>query len=298
MIKTLKIVTDTSCSFTPQEIEKYGIMVIPVIVQIGKELIHENIPYDFLSLAHRISTERILPHVLYPSIDEFFKTYSLVFPKYHHVLSIHMSSHISKLVNQAKNAQALLYDAKIDVLDSPLSENGLKPLIMKAANMALQGDIPRHMILNTLNSFASKYHNYIVSDNQAFVKTNTTYRSGFGLPFSLSSSKKKYIFSATGGDLFLIDHYPNHVIIDKLSRLIEAVSKGSTMYGRILYSLDEEFAKNLAEVLKSRFDFVIKSMEAMSLSSLCRYGAHSTSVGFSFDEDYFAEYCPFEEEIL
>ena len=199
------------------------------------------------------------------------------------------------LVNQAKNAQALLYDAKIDVLDSPLSENGLKPLIMKAATLALQGDVPRHMILNTLNSFASKYHNYIVSDNQGFVKTNTTYRSGFGLPFSFSNSKKKYIFSATGGDLFLIDHYPNHVIIDKLSRLIEAVSKGSTMYGRILYSLDEEFAKNLAEVLKSRFDFVIKSMEAMSLSSLSRYGAHSTSVGFSFDEDYFAEYSPFEE---
>jgi hypothetical protein len=295
MIKTLKIVTDTSCCFSPQEIEEYGIMVIPVNVQIGKEVIHENVSYDFSSLAHRISTERITPHVLYPSIDEFFKTYSLVFPKYHHVLSIHMSSRIARIVEQAKNAQALLYDAKIDVLDCPLSENGLKPLILKAARLASLGDVPRHMILNTLNSFASKYHNYIVSDSQRFIKTNTSYHAGFGLPFSFSNSKKKYIFSATGGDLFLVDHYPNHVIIDKLSRLIEAASKGSTMYGRILYSLDKEFATNLAEVLKSRFDFVIKSMEPMSLSSLSRYGAHSTSVGFSFDEEYFAEYCPFEE---
>ncbi len=290
MIKALKIVSDTSCYFSPEEVEKYGIMVIPLAVQLGRETIRENVSHDPLSLAFRISSERLYPQIIHPSIDEFFKTYSLVFPKFQHVLSIHMSSKIAKIIEQAKNAQALLYDAKIDVFDAPLTEAGLKPLIIKAAHLAAQGDVPRHMIINTLNSFASKFHNYIISDSSRLVKMNTSYKGGFGFPLSFNNHRKRYIFSATGGDLFLVDRYPAHAVIDKMTRLIEAASKGNAIYARILYSLDEEFAKNLAEVLKSRFDIVIKSMEPMSLSSMCRFGMHSTSLGFSFDEEYFSEY--------
>ncbi len=292
MEKMLKIVTDTSCNFTEEEIEKYGILVIPMAVQLGKELIRENSAYDFFSLAYRISTERLLPHVIYPSIDEFFKTYSLAFPKFSYILSMHISSRIARIIDQAKNAQALLYDAKIDVLDTPLTEVGLKPLIIKAAHLAQKGDVPRHIILNTLNAQASKFHHYIISDDQRFIRTNTTYSGTFGFPLSFKGSRRRYIFSTTGGDLFFIDRFPRHVVIDKLSRIIEAVSKGNPVYARILYSLDDDFAKNLAEVLKSRFDFDLKGMEPMSLSSMCRYGPNSTAIGFSFDKNYFSEYCP------
>jgi len=252
----------------------------------------ENTIYDQISFAHRVSVEKLMPKVISPSIDEFFKTYSLAFPKFQHVLSIHMSSKIASIVEQAKNAQALLYDAKIDVMDCPLTEVGIKPLVIKAAQMATQEDSPRHMILNTLNACASKFHNYVVSDNPHFIKTNTLYRGGFGFSLAFAKSKSRFIFSATGGDLFYVDRFHANAVIDKLCRLIEAASKGNPIYGSILHGLDEELPQNLSEILKSRFDFTLIHMGNMSLSSMCRLGTHAVSIGFSLDPSYFGDDVP------
>ncbi|MBA4318889.1 MAG: hypothetical protein C0412_10850 [Flavobacterium sp.] len=288
MNKNLKVITDSSCNLSVSEVEKFGIMVIPLKIKLGKELFKENTGYDLTTVAYKINSEKIIPKVISPSVDEFFKTYSLVYPKFNNIISIHLSSGISNIILEAKNAQSLLYDAKINVSDSLQTEIGLKPVVLKIAMMA-QNNIPFHIALNTVKTCSSQFYTFIVSDNMDFVSSNTSFihRKSF---FSLHDAKARYIFSASGGSLFLVDKTSQPLMIDRLCKVMDSIVKGNKIYARILYSLDKEQAVNLSEVLQTKFDIQIQGIDEMSLSSMCRFGTHSVSIGFSFNEDFFNEY--------
>lgn len=296
MSKNLKIVTDSSCNLTINEIEKFGIMVIPLRILLGKETIKENFSYDMTTIAYKIDSEKIVPKVISPSVDEFFKTYSLVYPKYNNIISIHLSSGICNIISEAKNAQSLLYDAKINVSDSFLTEVGLKPLVLKIATMA-QNNLPFHIALNSVNSNSSRFYTFIISDNLNFVKTNTNFAGRRNI-FSISDTKTRFLFSASGGNLFLVDKTQQSIMIDRLLKVMESIVKGNKIYARILYALDKELALNLSEILKTKFEIDIKSIDEMSLSSMCRFGTHSVSIGFSYDNDFFYEFDQSKDDIV
>lgn len=288
MNKNFKIVTDSSCNLSADEIEQFGITLIPLKIKLGKEIIKENYSYDITTIAYKINSERIIPKVLSPSVDEFFKTYSLVYPKYNNIISIHISSGLCNIITEATNAQSLLYDAKINVSDSLQTEVGLKPIILKIASMA-QNNIPFHIALNTVKTSSTQFYTFIISDNMDFVQANTYFstRKSF---FGFHDLKTRNLFSASGGSLFLVDKTPKSMMIDRLCKVMESMVKDHKIYVRLLYSLDKEFALNISEVLKSRFDMQMQAIEEMSLSSMCRFGTQSVSIGFSFNEDFFHEF--------
>jgi len=287
MNKNLKVITDSSCNLSFQEIEKYGIMVIPLKIKLGKETIKEGTTYDLATIAYKINSEKIIPKVISPSVDEFFKTYSLVYPKYNNIISIHLSSGITNIFAEAKNAQALLYDAKINVSDSLQCEVGLKPIVLKIATMALN-NFPFHIALNLVKNYSSQFYSFIISDNLDFVSTNTQYVTKKTL-FSFHDTKSRYLFSASGGKLFLVDKVSQSQMIDRFSKVMESIVKNNKVFARILYALDKDSALNLAEVLKSKFDIHVQMIDEMSISSMCRFGTHSLSVGFTLNEDFFNE---------
>ena len=288
MNKNFKIVTDSSSNLFIDEIEKLGITIIPLKIKIGKEIIKENFTYDMTTIAYKINSERIIPKVISPSVDEFFKTYSLVYPKFNNIISIHLSSGICNIITEATNAQSLLYDAKINVSDSLQAEVGLKPVVLKIASMA-QNNIPFHVALNTVKISSSQFYTFIISDNMDFVQTNTNF-SGRKSIFALHDSKSRNLFSATGGSLFLLDKALKPLIIDRLCKVLDTIVKEHKIFVRLQYALDKDFALTISEILKSRFDAQIQSIDEMSLSSMCRFGTQSVSIGFTFNEDFFHEF--------
>jgi DegV family protein with EDD domain len=288
MNKNLKIITDSSCNLSLSEIEKFGIMVIPLKIKLGKEIIKENAGYDLTTFAYKINSDKIIPKVISPSVDEFFKTFSLLYPKFNNIISIHLSSGISNIIAEARNAQSLLYDAKINVSDSLQSEVGLKPVVLKIASMA-QNNLPFHLALNTVKLNASEFYSFIISDNIDFVNANTNFSSKKSF-FSLPDSRARYLFSSSGGSLFLLDKVSQPLLIDRLSKVMDSIVKENKIYARILYALDKELALNLSEVLKTKFDIQVQAIDEMCLSSMCRFGTHSISIGFTFNEDFFNEF--------
>lgn len=287
MNKNLKVITDSSCNLTIQEIEKYGVMVIPLKVKLGKEIIKESPSYDLATIAYKLISEKIIPKVISPSVDEFFKTFSLVYPKYNNIISIHLSSGITNIFSEAKNAQSLLYDAKINVSDSLQCEVGLKPVVLKIASMAIN-NVPFHLALNSVKISSSQFYSFIMSDNLDFVSTNTQFAVKKSI-FSFHDAKTRYLFSASGGKLYLVDKISQSQLIDRFCKVMESIIKDNKAYVRILHALDKDTAYNLAEVLKTKFNIQIQSIDEMSISSMCRFGTYSLSVGFSFTEDFFNE---------
>ncbi len=287
----IKVVTDTSCNFTREEVDNYGLIIIPLRIQIGKEIFkeREDSRYDMVTLAYKINSERLLPKVINPSVDEFFKVYSSIYPRYGSVLSIHISSGITDIIDRAKNTQSLLYDANINILDLPLLEVGLKPLIIKSCHMVSYSKIPAQSLISVLNSLSSRFFTFIIADNLSFVLTNTNFRGKSPPLFSFNETKFRYLFSVSGGKLYFIGRYPVNQIIDSVIRVMETIVKEKKIYAKFLYALEKDFTFTFAEVLSSKFDTEIVGLEEMSLSSMCRFGAHSIFVGFSFDEEFFKE---------
>lgn len=289
MGKTIKIVTDSSCNLTTTEIEQFGLMVIPIRIRIGKETFKENSALNLSSIAYKINSEKSIPKVVSPSVDEFFKTYSLVYPRFNNILSIHLASGVSDIFTEAKNAQALLYDANINVVDSTLTEVGLKPLLLKVATLAMN-QTPEHEIINTMQHAASRFTSFAIASQFRFVQTNTNYhKRSFTLP-SISDQHNRYLFSSTQGNLYLIDKLPHTQVIDHFLKMMESLQKERPVYMRIQYALDRELAYSLADTLVTKLDIIVKSIDEMSVSSMCRFGTHAVTLGFTEQEDFFEEY--------
>lgn len=296
MGKTIKIVTDSSCNLSMDDIERFGLMVIPVRIQIGKDTIKENVNINLTSIGYKINAEKTIPKVISPSVDEFFKTYSLVYPRYNNILSIHIASGLSDIVKEAKNAQALLYDANIEVVDSTLTEVGLKPLLLKIATLAMN-QTPQHIISNTLQTYASRFSSFVIASHYKFIQQNTNYQKrGFLLP-NLTDQHYRYLFSSSQGNLFLIDKMQISQVTEKLIKVMESIQKQKPLYMRIQYALDKELAYALADALVTRLDVIIKGIDEMSVSSMCRFGTQAVSIGFTQDEDFFEEYVANKPEI-
>jgi len=291
---SFKIVTDTSCNFTKEEIDSSGLIIVPLRIQLGKEVFKEkeDSRYDMVTLAYKINSERLLPKVINPSVDEFFKVYSSIYPRHGSILSIHTSSGVTDVIERAKNTQFLLYDVNINIIDLPLVEVGLKPLIIKACSMASSDKSSIPILISTLYSLSSRFFTFIISDNLNFVLANTNFKGKKPPLFSLNEEKFRYIFSVSGGKLYFIGRYPINQVIDSITRVMETVVKGNKIFVKYLYSLDKEFTFTLSEVLSSKFDAETIGLEEMSLSSMCRFGTHSIFIGFSFDEEFFAKDLP------
>lgn len=296
MGKTIKIVTDSSCNLSMDDIERFGLMVIPVRIQIGKDTIKENANANLTSIGYKINAEKTIPKVISPSVDEFFKTYSLVYPRFNNILSIHIASGLSDIVKEAKNAQALLYDANIEVVDSTLTEIGLKPLLLKIATLAMN-QTPQHIISNTLQTYASRFSSFVIASHYKFIQQNTNYQKrGFLLP-NLTDQHYRYLFSSSQGNLFLIDKMQISQVTEKFIKVMESIQKQKPLYMRIQYALDKELAYALADALVTRLDVIIKGIDEMSVSSMCRFGTQAVSIGFTQDEDFFEEYVANKPEI-
>ena len=281
----LKIVADSTCNFTSDEIVDYDLTILPLRIMVGKDIFKEKVDstYDMLSLAYKINSEKIIPKVINPSVDEFFKTYSSIYPRYGNVVSMHMSSKITDIIGRAMETKALLYDANINIVDSMMTEVGLKPLILKAAKMSLEDKPSLHVLLSNINSHISKIFTLIVSDNLSFVRNNTFFKGKKPSFFERNEQKYRYLFSVSGGNLFYVGRYPLNQVIDAITKVVESIIKGNKFYSKFIYALDKDFATTLMEVLKSRFDMEVKDFTEMSMSSMCRFGTHSFSIGFSID---------------
>lgn len=295
----MKIVTDTSCNFTREEIDSFGLIVIPTRIQLGKEIFKEkeDSRYDMVTLAYKVNSEKLLPKVINPSVDEFFKVYSSIYPVHRTILSIHISSGITDIVERAKETQFLLYDAHINIVDLPLVEVGLKPLIIKACGMALNNKTSIPVLLSTLYSLSSRFFTFIISDNLNFVLTNTSFKGKRPPIFSFREEKFRYIFSVSGGKLHFIGRYHINQVADSIIRVMETIIKESKVYVKYLYSLEKDFTFTLSEVLSSKFDVETVGLEEMSLSSMCRFGTRSIFIGFSFDSEFFSKNLSIEENI-
>jgi DegV family protein with EDD domain len=142
---TVRIITDSSAFLAPEVIERYRIKVIPHRLQANRELSQDEAELAADALFAQLPAAPVLPHTQLPSVlgadvNNIMACYQQAAKEAEQILSIHTSSHLSPMWNNARRAADMLKGRyTIRVIDSFTASYGLGLLVELAAEAAERG---------------------------------------------------------------------------------------------------------------------------------------------------------------
>jgi DegV family protein with EDD domain len=141
----VRIVTDSNAYLAPQTLEKYRILVIPHRLRASGEVADERLGHGAEDLFQRLPSTPVLradqlPQVLPADVNRILDLYQATSRDAEQIMSIHMSSQLSPMWNQARRAAEMLKGRyTIRVVDSMSTSFGLGLLVEMAAEAAVGG---------------------------------------------------------------------------------------------------------------------------------------------------------------
>lgn len=162
VLKKIYIVTDSTADLTEQDIEKYGLHIVPLTIQIGDDTFMDGVnlkPEEFLEI---MATEDELPKSSQPAPGVFKELYDSLGKDGSEVISIHMTGGMSGTVKSAQTA-AEMSDASVTVIDSMYISHALTFQVLEAAKMIAEGKTVEE-IVDRLTAVRKQTSLFIVVD--------------------------------------------------------------------------------------------------------------------------------------
>lgn len=135
------ILTDSTADLPQDVIERYGIGVAPLYINMGSERFTDGVDLTKEEFYRRLPDYDPAPSTAAPGAELFLRGYQrLVERGAKEILSIHISEALSATVNSARLAAKEFMKAPVTVLDSGQLSLGLGFLVERAAKMAQAGE--------------------------------------------------------------------------------------------------------------------------------------------------------------
>ncbi|MFZ2487179.1 MAG: DegV family protein [Anaerolineae bacterium] len=136
------VVTDSNAFISPRLAEKLNIHILPHTIYLPQGAFQEGVdlsPADYFRLVKEARGD-FMPRASGPSIESFADLYGRLHRQNDQILSVHMSSHLSNTVENARAArQMYLGRSTIEIIDSLSATVGLGYLVQTAAVAASAG---------------------------------------------------------------------------------------------------------------------------------------------------------------
>jgi DegV family protein with EDD domain len=137
---SIKIVTDSACDLPEGMAEKYGITIVPLYITLsGKSYV------DMVDISRDEFYQRLLkydevPTTAAPSPEAFRLVYQkLALEGASAIISIHISSSLSRTIDSAHEAASGMTDIPVTVVDSDQLSLGAGYIVLEAAKAAAEG---------------------------------------------------------------------------------------------------------------------------------------------------------------
>lgn len=167
---SIRIVTDSTCDLPAEVIAKYGISVVPLYINIGKQGYLDGVDISREQFYKNLPTYPVHPTTAAPSPLKFHSVYdSLADEGATQVLSIHISSALSAVIDAARIAAQETKSIPVTVFDSRQLSLGTGFLVEIAAQLAAQG-CTMGEIVNALNDQIKRSHVFAALDTLEFLK--------------------------------------------------------------------------------------------------------------------------------
>jgi DegV family protein with EDD domain len=166
----VRIVADSSTDILPRHAEALGIVVVPNLVVMDGEALRDGIDITSAQFFSRLPRLRSMPYTAPAAPRDFYYAYQAAFRQgATDVLSIHVSSRLSKVIQHAQAARERLPRAPIYLLDSRQAGIGIWPAVTKAAKLASMG-APIHEVYATASSILARTHIYFVVETLEYLR--------------------------------------------------------------------------------------------------------------------------------
>lgn len=151
------VVTDSTADIPDQEVRQLGIQVVPAVLTIDGQTYKDGVDISRETFYARMPQMREPATTAVPSPIAFEQTYGDLFSRgFEHIISIHVSSHLSGMLNAAARA-ASEFGAKIRCVDSLQISMGLGFQVLEAAEAAVGGK-SLERVLETARIAREKVH--------------------------------------------------------------------------------------------------------------------------------------------
>jgi DegV family protein with EDD domain len=167
---TIRVLTDSTCDLPAEVVSRLGICVVPIYVNVGNKGYLDGIDISRDEFYQRLPYFQEHPTTAVPSPLKFRALYdSLADEGASEILSIHISTALSAVVNVAKTAAQETTSALVTVFDSRQLSLGTGFLVETAAKMAQMGASMTE-ILAALNEQIKRTHVFAALDTLQYLR--------------------------------------------------------------------------------------------------------------------------------
>ena len=163
-MRTVRIVTDSSCDLPADLIADLPITVLPNRVILGDETLDDGVDLDPMECYARAQAIARRPDTEPPSLEAFIDRYASLSRQTDGILSIHGSARLGAVASVAAKARGYHYDrCQVVVVDSLSTTMGLGYIVLRAAEAAADGADLRE-ILDLVRTIVHQTHVVFVAD--------------------------------------------------------------------------------------------------------------------------------------
>ena len=144
----VRIVTDSSCDLTDEEVAAHGIEVVPLTIRFGEEELEDRTQLSVADFYDRLASASVLPETAAPAPGKFEAAFRRQAEAgADAVVCINLSSGLSATMQSARNAATALADElPVHVVDSRSITSGLGTQVVLAAEAAEAGAGPEEVV--------------------------------------------------------------------------------------------------------------------------------------------------------
>lgn len=140
------IVTDSTAYLTDEEIQQYGIHIVPLTVNIEGQLYDEGQDISYEQFYDKVRGAKQFPKTTQPPIGKFVELFEQLAQDYDAVITIHLSSGISGTYQGAVQAGEMVEGLDVYAFDSTVAAALQGYFVLTAAKMASEGAAPEQIM--------------------------------------------------------------------------------------------------------------------------------------------------------
>lgn len=169
----IEIIADSTCDLTQEELDRYGIHLLPLHILMGEEEYKDGPDFDMQIMYDWADAHQSTPKTSAPSLEDMMDILKPILERGNECICLPIAATLSSSGNVMRIAAENLGAAdRVHVLDTKTLSYGIGIMAMKAAEMAQNGASVKEVIA-VLESMANRVHVSFVVDTLTYL-----YRGG------------------------------------------------------------------------------------------------------------------------
>jgi DegV family protein with EDD domain len=235
------IVTDSTADLPPAQQERYGLAMVPLVVNWDGQTYRDKLDLSTTDFYQRLRTSKTLPKTGAPSLAAFEAAFREQLKKHDSVISVNIAARLSATHDVARRAAESVDPQKISVVDSGTVSICLGWLAEIAASLAQEG-LAANAIVEKLEEIRGRMRIFALLETLEFLKRGGRIGRAAALAGTLLSVKP--ILSVRDGEVAPLERV--RTMNGALRRLVELVAAAGPL--ERLGVIDSDAADSAAEV--------------------------------------------------